>query len=100
MTEDKKKEPIDIFDELDAQMSPEFNDLLSNPFDEEPTDRANAVQTELADATMMAQRAVTTEKLIDRLPEHRQNKHVIWPNKLTNQICPLLLPMGPMLRRS
>lgn len=73
MTEDKKQ-TVDIFDELDAQMSPEFNDLLSNPFNEETTDRGSVIQTELADATIMAQRAVTTEKLIERLPDHRQKQ--------------------------
>ena len=81
MTENKDTS-LDIFDELDAQMSPEFNDLLSNPFDEQINNETNTLQSELADAAILAQRAVTTEKLIDRLPEHRQKQ----ARDLANQI--------------
>lgn len=81
MTENKDTS-LDIFDELDAQMSPEFNELLSNPFDEQINNETNTLQSELADAAILAQRAVTTEKLIDRLPEHRQKQ----ARDLANQI--------------
>lgn len=81
MTENKDTS-LDIFDELDAQMSPEFNELLSNPFDEQINSETNTMQSELADAAILAQRAVTTEKLIDRLPEHRQKQ----ARDLANQI--------------
>ncbi|WP_375774009.1 toxic anion resistance protein [Fundicoccus ignavus] len=63
-------------------MSPEFNELLSNPFDEQINNETNTLQSELADAAILAQRAVTTEKLIDRLPEHRQKQ----ARDLANQI--------------
>lgn len=81
MTENKDTS-LDIFDELDAQMSPEFTELLSNPFDEQINNETNTLQSELADAAILAQRAVTTEKLIDRLPEHRQKQ----ARDLANQI--------------
>lgn len=81
MTENKDTS-LDIFDELDAQMSPEFNELLLNPFDEQLNNETNTLQSELADAAILAQRAVTTEKLIDRLPEHRQKQ----ARDLANQI--------------
>lgn len=81
MTENKDTS-LDIFAELDAQMSPEFNELLSNPFDEQINNETNTLQSELADAAILAQRAVTTEKLIDRLPEHRQKQ----ARDLANQI--------------
>nr|WP_253940785.1 toxic anion resistance protein [Fundicoccus ignavus] len=63
-------------------MSPEFNELLSNPFDEQINNETNTLQSDLADAAILAQRAVTTEKLIDRLPEHRQKQ----ARDLANQI--------------
>lgn len=79
---DNKDTSLDIFAELDAQMSPEFNELLSNPFDEQINNETNTMQSDLADAAILAQRAVTTEKLIDRLPEHRQKQ----ARDLANQI--------------
>lgn len=79
---DNKDTSLDIFAELDAQMSPEFNELLSNPFDEQINNETNTLQSDLADAAILAQRAVTTEKLIDRLPEHRQKQ----ARDLANQI--------------
>lgn len=53
------------------QDSDEFDDLLSNPFDEAITPSVNQ---EIADQEMLAKRQVTNEKLIDRLPEHRQTQ--------------------------
>ena len=79
---DNKDTSLDIFAELDAQMSPEFNELLSNPFDEQINNETNTLQSDLADAAILAQRAVTTEKLINRLPEHRQKQ----ARDLANQI--------------
>ncbi|MRJ47539.1 toxic anion resistance protein [Fundicoccus ignavus] len=79
---DNKDTSLDIFAELDARMSPEFNELLSNPFDEQINNETNTLQSDLADAAILAQRAVTTEKLIDRLPEHRQKQ----ARDLANQI--------------
>lgn len=79
---DNKDTSLDIFAELDAQMSPEFNELLSNPFDEQINNETNTLQSDLADAAILAQRTVTTEKLIDRLPEHRQKQ----ARDLANQI--------------
>ena len=66
-----------LFDEMLAEQpkTSTVDDLLDNPFDLEPESKAtNTVQNDLLDAAMLAQRAVTTEKLIDRLPEHRQQQ--------------------------
>lgn len=49
-----------------------IDDLLANPFDEAADE--TTIQSDLMDASILAQRAVTTEKLIDRLPEHRQQQ--------------------------
>ena len=49
-------------------------DLLGNPFDLEEAPSPASPRNDLVDAEMMAKRAVTTEKLIDRLPEHRQQQ--------------------------
>ena len=49
-------------------------DLLGNPFDLEEAPSPASPHNDLVDAEMMAKRAVTTKKLIDRLPEHRQQQ--------------------------
>lgn len=66
----------DLFEEMQAQ-SPKTStveDLLGNPFDLEEAPSPASPHNDLVDAEMMAKRAVTTEKLIDRLPEHRQQQ--------------------------
>ena len=66
----------DLFEEMQAQTpkTSTVEDLLGNPFDLEETPSPASPHTDLVDAEMMAKRAVTTEKLIDRLPEHRQQQ--------------------------
>lgn len=66
----------DLFEEMQAQTpkSSTVEDLLGNPFDLEQTPSPASPHNDLVDAEMMAKRAVTTEKLIDRLPEHRQQQ--------------------------
>ena len=66
----------DLFEEMQAQTpkTSTVEDLLGNPFDLEEAPSPASPHNDLADAEMMAKRAVTTEKLIDRLPEHRQQQ--------------------------
>ena len=66
----------DLFEEMQAQTpkTSTVEDLLGNPFDLEQTPSPASPHNDLVDAEMMAKRAVTTEKLIDRLPEHRQQQ--------------------------
>ena len=66
----------DLFEEMQAQTpkSSTVEDLLENPFDLEEAPSPASPHNDLVDAEMMAKRAVTTEKLIDRLPEHRQQQ--------------------------
>ncbi len=80
MTEEK-----DLFDELleqehgsinepvqpTQQESSEFDELLANPFDETIE---QTLEKDLADQEMLAKRQVSNEKLIERLPEHRQKQ--------------------------
>lgn len=66
----------DLFEEMQAQTTKTstVEDLLGNPFDLEEAPSPASPHNDLVDAEMMAKRAVTTEKLIDRLPEHRQQQ--------------------------
>lgn len=66
----------DLFEEMQDQTpnTSTVEDLLGNPFDLEETPSPASPHNDLVDAEMMAKRAVTTEKLIDRLPEHRQQQ--------------------------
>lgn len=66
----------DLFEEMQAQTpkTSTVEDLLDNPFDLEKAPSPASPHNDLVDAEMMAKRAVTTEKLIDRLPEHRQQQ--------------------------
>lgn len=66
----------DLFEEMQAQTpkTSTVEDLLGNPFDLEEAPSPTSPHNDLVDAEMMAKRAVTTEKLIDRLPEHRQQQ--------------------------
>ena len=66
----------DLFEEMQAQTpkTSTVEDLLGNPFDLEQSPSPASPHNDLVDAEMMAKRAVTTEKLIDRLPEHRQQQ--------------------------
>ncbi|WP_314196992.1 toxic anion resistance protein [Abiotrophia defectiva] len=66
----------DLFEEMQAQTpkTSTVEDLLGNPFDLEEAPSPASPRNDLVDAEMMAKRAVTTEKLIDRLPEHRQQQ--------------------------
>lgn len=73
----------DLFD-FDTPTSPtpsqstishsEIDDLLSNPFDLGDNNTPSNAAKELADLAILSQKRVTTEKLIDRLPEHRQQQ--------------------------
>lgn len=66
----------DLFEEMQDQTpnTSTVEDLLGNPFDLEEAPSPASPHNDLVDAEMMAKRAVTTEKLIDRLPEHRQQQ--------------------------
>ena len=66
----------DLFEEMQAQTpkTSTVEDLLGNPFDLEEAPSPASPHNDLVDAEMMSKRAVTTEKLIDRLPEHRQQQ--------------------------
>ena len=66
----------DLFEEMQAQTpkTSTVEDLLGNPFDLEEAPSPASPRNDLVDAEMMAKLAVTTEKLIDRLPEHRQQQ--------------------------
>ena len=66
----------DLFEEMQDQTpnTSTVEDLLGNPFDLEEVPSPASPHNDLVDAEMMAKRAVTTEKLIDRLPEHRQQQ--------------------------
>lgn len=50
------------------------DDLLSNPFDEENMVNAAPSSFDLSQAEFIAQKKVTTEKLLDRLSPHRQSQ--------------------------
>lgn len=71
-----EKNTESLFDELINETKPtSVDELLSNPFDEErEEDAIKSVQKDLLDAQMLSKRKVTNEKLIDRLPEHRQKQ--------------------------
>ena len=63
-----------LFDEMNANTTTsEIEELLNDPFTLDTTSQKN-VSSELYDATILSQRTVTSEKLIDRLPEHRQQQ--------------------------
>lgn len=68
------EENTNLFEDLDPKTSMELNDLLANPFDDNKKTTAPSVQSDLADAAILSQRAVTTEQMIERLPEHRQKQ--------------------------
>lgn len=86
-------EEKDLFDELLEQEhgsineavqsvqpeSSEFDELLANPFDETIE---QTIEKDIADQEMLAKRQVSNEKLIERLPEHRQKQ----AKDLANQI--------------
>lgn len=68
------EENTNLFEDLDPKTSMELDDLLANPFDDNKKTTAPSVQSDLADAAILSQRAVTTEQMIERLPEHRQKQ--------------------------
>ncbi len=81
------EEKDELFDQIMSAdtKSDEIDDLLSNPFDlESKSEKENVqqFQSELADAAILAKRKLATEKIIDRLPEHRQ----LQAKKLASQI--------------
>ncbi|UUX34015.1 toxic anion resistance protein [Fundicoccus culcitae] len=53
-----------------------IEDLLSNPFDEEVDEHSFEYANQLKEAEVQSKRKITTEKLIDRLPEHRQKQAI------------------------
>ncbi|MBK0347632.1 toxic anion resistance protein [Aerococcaceae bacterium zg-ZJ1578] len=70
-----EKNTESLFDELvNETTTSAVDDLLANPFDEKESVSNNSVQNDLLDAQMLSKRAITTEKLIHRLPEHRQKQ--------------------------
>lgn len=73
VTEEKKPdEPVTSQPAFDA-----IDDLLANPFDHpqaEDSEADNKFQQELAQASLVSQRKFTSEKMIDRLPDHRKDQ--------------------------
>ena len=65
----------DIFEEMVAQQSTmsEIDELLANPFDKKMDEAPNFNQ-DLSQAEILAQRNVSSESLIDRLPDHRKEQ--------------------------
>ena len=68
------EENTNLFEALDPKTSSELDDLLANPFDDIQEPAAPSVQSDLADAAILSKRAVTSEQMIERLPEHRQKQ--------------------------
>lgn len=62
----------DFFDQTHTYSH--VDDLLADPFDEASSSPTNQFQSELEEAALKAQKQVTNEKLIDRLPQHRQGQ--------------------------
>lgn len=54
-----------------SQSGSEFDDLLANPFDESIP---GSIEKDLADQEIISKKQVTNEKLIERLPDHRQQQ--------------------------
>lgn len=54
-----------------AASGSEFDDLLANPFDESIP---SSIEKDLADQEIISKKQVTNEKLIERLPDHRQKQ--------------------------
>ncbi|WP_124057555.1 toxic anion resistance protein [Vaginisenegalia massiliensis] len=65
----------DLFEELTAQhASSGVDDLLASPFGFDQESETSPLNSDLAEAALLSKRAVTSEKLIERLPEHRQQQ--------------------------
>lgn len=71
----------DLFEEMLMEQPSGVDDLLANPFATE-SETVSTYNKELADAEILAKKQVTTEKLIERLPEHRRQQ----ANDLASQI--------------
>lgn len=56
--------------------SDSVDDLLSNPFDEQQNEQSIQFSNQLKEAEVQSKRRVTTETLINRLPEHRQKQAI------------------------
>lgn len=56
--------------------SDSVDDLLSNPFNEQQDEQSTQFSNQLKEAEVQSKRRVTTEKLINRLPEHRQKQAI------------------------
>lgn len=62
---------------LNYEENSHVDEILANPFGQEEKQEESenlAIKKDLYDAEILAQRKVTTESLIDRLPEHRQKQ--------------------------
>lgn len=68
---EKEHGPIEEIKQAPIQESTEFDELLANPFDETIK---QTIEKDLADQEMIANRQVSNEKLIERLPDHRQKQ--------------------------
>lgn len=51
-----------------------IDDLLADPFGTQSQPQANSIHESLQDATILSQKNFTSEKLIERLPEHRKEQ--------------------------
>lgn len=70
----KRYDTEELFDDLiEDTTSSSVEELLQNPFNQEE-DTSTPLKQDLLDAEMMSQRNLTIEKMIDRLPEHRQKQ--------------------------
>ncbi len=67
------KEEKDLFEEMLNEQTSGVDDLLANPFDSD-SETTPSYDKDLVDAEILAQREITTEKLMERLPEHRQKQ--------------------------
>lgn len=70
----KRYDTEELFDDLiEDTTSSSVEELLQNPFNQEEN-TSTPLKQDLLDAEMMSQRNLTIEKMIDRLPEHRQKQ--------------------------
>ncbi len=67
-------EEKDLFEEMLNEDHSGVDDLLKNPFDIEDTEMPSNFDKDLADAEILAKKEITSEKLIERLPDHRRKQ--------------------------
>lgn len=68
---EQANQPTDTGNKYEETYSNEFDELLANPFDESIP---QSFKKDLADQEILAKKQVSNEKLIERLPAHRQTQ--------------------------